>query len=124
MKYAILIARILLGLIFLLSLDYWFHFIPQPKVAFPEQAMSFIGLLAGSGYLGAVKVCELIGSLLVLSGRFICAGLLFLGPIILNILFFDLFLAKTFNPMSTFAAVLALFLLWAHRERFAPLCKA
>ncbi len=70
-----------------------------------------------------MKVCELTGGLLMLSGRFTPVGLLFLGPIILNILFFDVFMAKAFNPVSSLAAVLALFLLWANRERFAPLAK-
>jgi hypothetical protein len=39
--------------------------------------------------------------------------------VILNILFFDIFLAKAFNPLSTLAAVLAVFLVWVYRERFA-----
>jgi uncharacterized membrane protein YphA (DoxX/SURF4 family) len=124
MKYATIIARLLLGAIFLVfSLNFWLKFIPMPPP--PEGlAGAFLGALFASGYLAAVKVCELTGSLLVLSGRFTAAGLLFLGPIILNILFFDLFLAKAFNPVSSLAAVLALFLLWAHRDRFLALVKA
>ena len=77
-----------------------------------------------SGYLAAVKVLELLGGLLVASGRFLGAGLLILGPIILNILFFDIFLAHAFNPVSTLAAVLALFLLWTKRDRFAAFAAA
>ncbi len=123
MKYAILIARLLLGAIFLIfSLNFWLHFIKMPPMEGPAGA--FAGLLFTSGYFTAVKVCELVGSLLVLSGRFTPVGLLFLGPIILNILFFDAFLAKAFNPVSSLAAVLALFLLWSERARFVPLLKA
>ena len=124
MKIAIIIARLLLGAIFLVfSLNFWLNFIPMPPPP-AGQAGAFFGALFVSGYFAAIKVVELTGSLLVLSGRFTPVGLLFLGPIILNILFFDLFLAKAFNPVSTLAAVLALFLLWAYRERFAPLVKA
>ena len=124
MKYATLIARLLLGAIFVVfSLNFWLKFIPMPPP--PDgPASAFLGALFVSGYLAAVKVLELTGGLLVLSGRFTGAGLLILGPIILNILFFDLFLAKAFNPISSLAGVLALFLLWANRDRFAPLVKA
>jgi uncharacterized membrane protein YphA (DoxX/SURF4 family) len=123
MKYAILLARLLLGAIFVVfSLNFWLKFIPMPPL--PEgPAGAFMGALFVSGYLAAVKVLELTGGLLVLSGRFTSLGLLILGPIILNILFFDVFMAKAFNPLSSLAAVLALFLLWAHRDRFAPLVK-
>ena len=126
MKIATLVARFLLAAIFIVfSLNFWLKFIPMPP---PPPADSTVGMFMGAlfptGYLAAVKVLELLGGLLVASGRFTCIGLLILGPIILNILFFDVFLAKAFNPVSTLAAALALFLLWANRERFAPLVKA
>jgi uncharacterized membrane protein YphA (DoxX/SURF4 family) len=122
MKHAATIARVLLGLIFIVfGLNYWLKFISMPP---PQgQAGAYLGVLFTSGYLAAVKVVELIGGLLVLSPRFAPAGLLFLGPVILNILFFDIFLAKAFNPLSTLAAVLAVFLVWVYRERFAALIR-
>lgn len=125
MKYAIVIARTLLGLMFLVfGLNYWFKFIPMPQSPPPPELVKmYIGALMGSDYMGAVKVCELIGGLLVLSGRYTAVGLLFLGPVIFNILCYDVFLAKAFNPISTAAAVLAVFLLIAHRDRFAALAK-
>jgi hypothetical protein len=102
------------------GLNFWLKFIPMPPP--PEgPAGTFLGLLFMSGYLAAVKVVEVIGGLLVLSHRTAPIGLLFLGPVILNILFFDLFLAKAFNPISTLAAILAVFLAWIYRERFAAL---
>ena len=125
MKYAILIGRSLLALIFIVfSLNFWLNFIPMPQTTPPEPVQKFMAALFPTGYLAAVKVLELLGGLLVASGRFTSLGLLILGPIILNILFFDIFLAKAFNPVSTLAAVLALFVLWSERARFAPLVKA
>ena len=119
MKYAIMVARLLLALLFVVfSLNFWLKFIPMPDTTPPPAVASFMAALFPTGYLAAVKVLDLLGGLLVASGRFTGAGLLILGPIILNILFFDLFLAKAFNPVSTLAAVLALFLLWTKREKF------
>ncbi|OAI40717.1 hypothetical protein AYO41_05600 [Verrucomicrobia bacterium SCGC AG-212-E04] len=104
------------------SINFWAHFIPVPPP--PDgPGTAFFGVLIASGYLTAVKVIELLGGLLVLSGRFTLLGLLLLGPIIVNILFFDMFLVKAFNPVSAFAALLALFLVWANRDRVAILLK-
>ena len=126
MKYLTILARALLALIFIVfSLNFWLHFIPMPDgpPAGSPPAL-FMAALFPTGYLAAVKVLELLGGLLVASGRFTALGLLVLGPIILNILFFDLFLAKAFNPVSALAAALALFLLRTERIRFAALVKA
>jgi hypothetical protein len=117
MKNATIIARFLLGLIFVVfSLNFWLHFIPMPPAQGPAGA--FIGAMYASGYLAMVKGFELLGGLLVWSGRFTAAGLLILTPIILNILSFDFFLVKAFNPLSALAAVLALFLLLTERAKF------
>jgi uncharacterized membrane protein YphA (DoxX/SURF4 family) len=125
MKYATVIARFLLAAIFVVfSLNFWLHFIPMPQDTPPPAVASFMAALFPTGYLAAVKVLELLGGLLVASGRFLGAGLLILGPIILNIIFFDVFLAHAFNPVSTLAAVLALFLLWTKRERFLAFATA
>ena len=126
MKYAILIARFLLAAIFIIfSLDFWLHFIPMPPMP-PADSMvgKFMAVLFPTGYMTAVKVLELTGGILVASGRLTGAGLLILGPIILNILFFDVFISKAFNPVSLFAAILALFLLWTKRERFIAFATA
>ena len=123
MKYAIIAARLLLALIFIVfSLNFWLHFITMPPP--PDGSAAYLGLLVTSGYLAAVKVFELLGGLLMLSRRFAPFGLIILGPIVLNILFHDLFLAKGFNPVSTLSGVLGLFLVWAYRDRFAALVRS
>ena len=125
MKYATIIARLLLAAIFVVfSLNFWLHFIPMPPPPEGSPLFLFMGALYPTGYLAAVKVLELSGGILVATGRFTSVGLLILGPIILNILFVDLFLTKAFNPLSATAAILALFVLWTERARFAPLVRA
>ena len=126
MKYATIIGRLLLAVIFIVfSLNFWLNFIKMPPPPPADSAIGmFMGALFPTGYLAAVKVLELLGGILVASGRFTSVGLLILGPIILNILFVDVFLTKAFNPVSAAAAVLALFVLWTERARFAPLVRA
>ncbi len=119
MKTATLIARILLGAIFVVfGLNFWLRFIPIPPPPEGTPADGFMGVLFVTGYLMVVKVLEILGGLLVWSGRFTGAGLLILGPIIVNIVMYDAIIAKAFNPVSTLAAILALFLLWTKRDRF------
>lgn len=120
MKHAILGARIVLGLIFLVfGLNFFLKFLDMPELN--EQAGAFMGALFASGYLGAVKVVEIVGGALTLSGRYTPLGLVLLGPVVINIAFFDLFLAKAFNPIGFAVAVLSLFLLISYRKNFAGL---
>ena len=120
MKAATLVARILLGLIFVVfGLNYWLNFISAPPPS--GQAAAFIGAMYMSGYLTVVKVIEVVGGILVTTGRFTGLGLLLLGPVVVNIVLFDVFLTKSFNPVSAAAGVLSLFLLWTERRRFAAI---
>ena len=120
MKYATIAARSLLGLIFVVfGANHFIGFLEMPKMEGPPAA--FMGALFTSGYLTVVKVLEILGGALTLSGRYTPAGLLILGPIVVNIALFDVFLAKAFNPLGFAVAVLSLFLLYAHRKNFLPI---
>lgn len=127
MKYAPTIAGILLGLLFVMSaVVVLFNLMPadkMPKPPTPEAEM-FMGALGPTGYLTFVKVCELIGGILVAIPRTRNFGLLFLGPIILNILAYHAFVTKghdLFNPMLIGICLLALYLLWVERKKFLGL---
>ncbi|OUR97281.1 hypothetical protein A9Q84_13220 [Halobacteriovorax marinus] len=93
MKYAPLVARLLLGTIFFVfGLNGFFNFISMPPL--PEEAGKFMGGLAGSGYFFPfLKVCEILSGLLLLAGAFVPMALVILAPIILNIFLFHIFLA-------------------------------
>jgi uncharacterized membrane protein YphA (DoxX/SURF4 family) len=122
MKYAIIIARVLLGLLFVFSgSNAFLHFIPMP----PMQGLAgaFIGALINSGYIYPIALLQVVGGLLLLIGRFIPLGLTLLGPLMVNIMLFHVFLDPSGLPMGSVISVLALFLLWAHRDRFAALLK-
>ncbi len=127
MKHAPTVAGILLGLLFIMSsVVVLFNLIPPdkiPKPATPEAAM-FMGALVPTGYMTMVKVFELLGGILVAIPRTRNFGLLILGPILVNILAFHVFIAKgegLFNPMIIIIVLLSLYLLWAGRKNFAGL---
>jgi putative oxidoreductase len=61
---------------------------------------------------------------LLLIGRYVGLGLTLLGPAIVKILLFHTFLEHTGLPLAIAVSCLALFLLWAYRDRFAGLPKA
>jgi putative oxidoreductase len=124
MKIATNIAGGLLGFIFIaisLSVLLGLMHLPPPEAGTP--AALFMGALEPTGYMTFVKVCELIGGCLVTVPRTRNFGLLVLGPIVLNILAFHLFIMKgqgLFGPPLV-VAVLAAFLLWTSRKAFAGL---
>jgi putative oxidoreductase len=121
MKIANIIARTLLGLIFVVfGLNAFFNFIPLPPPK-GELAGEFMKALLVSHYFYVVKCFEISGGLLLLSGRYTALGLTLVGPVIVNILFFHTFLDPSGLPMAIVLAVLALFLLWCHRQAFSGL---
>jgi putative oxidoreductase len=123
MKYLPTIAGILLGLLFVMaSVVVLFHLAPEPKFPEGSPVAMFMGAFGPTGYMTFVKICELVGGILVAIPRTRNYGLLVLGPIILNILAFDVFVAKTVpDPMIIVISLLALYLLWCGRKAFAGL---
>lgn len=120
MKHAILIIRNLLGLAFVVfGLNFFLEFIPMPEGDPPKLVGLFMGALVPSGFLAAVKILEIAGGLALISKRYAPIGLVILGPIVANILLFDLFLAKAFNPVGFAVLVMEVFLIWAYRKNFA-----
>ena len=123
MKVATIIARVLLGLMFVVfGSNVFFHFIPMPPQK-PSLATDFSKALMESNYMYVVGFLQVAGGLLILIGRYVPLGLTLLGPVIVNILLFHIFLEPTGLPIAIVVAVLALFLLWRHRTNFAGLVK-
>ena len=86
----------------------------------------FMGAFVPTGYIAFVKIFELIGGILVAIPRMRNFGLLVLGPIIINILAFHIFIAKgagLFSPPLVLIVLLAAFLVWSERKAFAQLLR-
>jgi uncharacterized membrane protein YphA (DoxX/SURF4 family) len=123
MKITTIIARSLLGLLFVvMGLNIFLNFIPMPPP--PEgPARNFMMALFVSHYFWIVGALEVAGGALLLTGRYLPLGLTLLGPVIVNIPCFHVFMLPQGLPLAIVVAALALFLLWRHREHFAGLVK-
>jgi putative oxidoreductase len=117
MKIAVLIARILLGLLFLVfGLNGFLHFIPMPPPS--GLAGQYMGALFVSHYLVVVFLLQVVGGALLLANRYVPLGLLLLGPVLVNILLFHSFMAPEGLPMALFATVLWLIVFAGVRKAF------
>src|SRR5204863_3813580 len=118
MKILTIIVRSLLGLLFVVfGLNAFLQFIKMPP---PEGlAGDFMKALFVSHYFYVVAVLQITGGVLCLAGRFVPLGLTLLGPVIVNILLFHIFLEPAGLPLAIITALLALVVLWSQRAWFA-----
>ena len=125
MKYAPTVAGILLGLLFIMSsVVVLFNLVQMPPPPEGSPAAMFFGAFGPTGYMTFVKGLELLGGILVAIPRTRNFGLLILGPILVNILAFHVFIMKgqgLGDPMLIIIVLLALYLLWCGRGAFAGL---
>ena len=120
MKYAFVIARVLLGLVFtVFGLNAFLHFFPSPPV--PGLAGQFMGALLGSHYYVIAFGTELIGGALLLGNRYVPLALTLLGPVIVNILSFHMFLDSENMAPATVVTVLWFVVFSQMRSSFAGL---
>jgi len=82
---------------------------------------AFLGAMFATHYLYVVAAIQIAGGALLLTGRYLSLGLTLLGPVIVNILCFHIFMMPAGLPFALFVAALALFLLWRYQSNFAGL---
>jgi putative oxidoreductase len=118
MKIAVLIARILLGLLFLVfGLNGFLNFIHGPMPT--GVAGQYLAVMGGTLYIHFVFVVQIVGGLLLLSGQFVPLALVLLGPVIINILLFHVSMQPSGLPPGLFAAVLWFIVFFGVRRAFA-----
>jgi hypothetical protein len=106
MNIVSLIARILLGLLFLVfGLNGFLHFIPMgPMPTGP--AGQFVAALMQTHYMSVVFVLELVPGILLLLNRYVPLALTLLAPVIVNIVLFHVFMAPAGLAMAIIACIL------------------
>ena len=124
MKIASLIARILLGVVFLVfGLDKIYVFIPQGPMP-TGVAGQFIGALFTTHYIMAVGAFEMAGGLLLLVNRYVPLALCLLAPIIVNILITGTLLTHVALPSGLVVAILWILVYSRVRSAFAGIYQA
>lgn len=125
MKYLPTIAGALLGFVFIASgVVVLFNLVNMPAPPAGTPMASFMDAFGPTGYMKFVKVCEILGGLLVAVPRTRNWGLLILGPILVNILAFHVFVGGgdgLKDPVLIVLCLLAAYLLWVGRAGFLGL---
>ena len=87
----------------------------------PTPGGRFVTAMGESHYFMVVGAAQVLGGLLLIINRFVPLGLAILGPVIVNILSFHLFMSTQGIPGAIVVAILWLFLFYAYREYFSSL---
>ncbi|MGB7751934.1 MAG: DoxX family membrane protein [Candidatus Acidiferrales bacterium] len=121
MKILVLIARILLGLLFLVfGLNGFLNFIPTGPMP-SGLAGQFVTVLLQSHYVLVISAIEVVGGALLLVNRYVPLGLTILGPIIVNIFLYHLLLFHMGVGIAIVVAILWGIIAYYHRKSFAGL---
>ena len=119
MKIVTLIARILLGLVSLVfGLNGFLNFLnmgPMPT----GLAGQFMGALFISHYYWVVAALQIAGGLLLLVNRFVPLALVLLGPVIVNILCYHVFLNHAGAAPAVVVTILWFIVFYANRQHFS-----
>ena len=118
MKNVVLIARILLGVIFVaFGLNAFLHFLPKPMP--PGIAGQFVGAMFQSHFILFVSTLEIISGALLLVNFYVPLALAILAPIIVNIILFLILLPPVGWQPGVLAAILWVFLFIHYRKYFS-----
>src|SRR5436190_14288395 len=119
MKIVTLIARILLGLIFLvLGLNGFLGFLnmgPMPA----GLAGQFMAALFVSHYYWVVAGLQVIGGALLLANRFVPLALVLLGPVIVNIICYHVFLNHSGAGLAAVVTIIWFIVFYGKRQYFS-----
>ncbi len=124
MKIITVVARILLGVVFVFfGLNGLLNFLPQPPLP-PGPAGQFLGALFASHYVVAVALLQVVSGALFLVNRYVPLALTLIGPVIVNILLFHLLMAPAGIFPGALAAVFWIIVAWHYRSAFAGILQS
>ena len=119
MKIFLMIARLLLGLIFVVfGLNGFLNFLsmgPMPT----GLAGQFIFALVLSHYFWVVAALQIVGGALLLANRFVPLALVLLGPVVVNIICYHVFLNPSGAVPSVVVTILWLIVFYGKRQYFS-----
>jgi uncharacterized membrane protein YphA (DoxX/SURF4 family) len=118
MRIVALIARYLLAIILLIfGFNGFLHFIPVPEM--PGLQGQFMNVVFASHFYVVIFGLQVITGFLFLIGRYVPLALVLIGPVIVDILCFHIFMApKTIGP-GVLVTILWFLVFYSVRENFA-----
>ena len=120
MRYVVMGARIIEGLIFLVfGLNGLLHFFNPPPPA--GDAGTWYRIMAQYHWINFIAVVQLVGGLLLLVNRFVPLALTILAPVIVNIILFHALLWPHGFALAVVVLAMELFLLTVYWRSFVPL---
>jgi putative oxidoreductase len=120
MRIILVIARVLLGLMFVFfGSNGFLNFLPAPPLTGVSGA--FLGAMISSHYVYLVCAVQVLGGLLLLVNQFVPLGLALLAPVVANIITYHVTMDRGGAQLAILATVLWVFLAWKFRAYFAPL---
>ena len=120
MRYVILGARVIEGLIFLVfGLNGLLHFYNPPPPT--GDALAWFGIMAAHHWINFIAVVQLVGGLLLVVNRFVPLALAILAPVIVNILLFHALLWPHGIALAIVVLVMEVFLMAVYWRSFVPL---
>jgi putative oxidoreductase len=124
MKIAVIIVRVLMGLLFIAaSVVVLFNLVPQPELT--GKVKTFNDGMNAAGYLmPLVKITELLCGIAFVAGRFVPLATVVIAPIIVNIFLFHVFVDTSGLPVAIFLVLANIFLAYANWDKFKPLLAA
>src|SRR3984957_3724279 len=124
MKIVTMIARYLLGLMFLVfGANMFLNFIPMGKMP-AGLAGQFMTALFAAHYFYVVGAIMVVSAILFLVNRFVGLGLTLLAPVLFNILLFHILMNPSGIGPGAFATLLWFLVAWQHRTVFERLFAA
>jgi len=122
MKIAIIIVRVLLGLMYLFaSVVYFINYTPEAPKLSADQTTFMAGVMASVYLMPLIKVTELVSAILLLIGRTAPLGAIVIFPVTLNIFLYHAFLGPQQLPMVAVMLIFNIFLLFAYHKKYLPI---
>src|SRR5215203_6940613 len=124
MKTAVIIVRVLMGLLFIFAaVVVLFKIVPQPDLT--GNVKIFIDGVNATGYLMTlIKITELACGIAFVTGRFVPLATVVIAPVIVNIFLFHAFVDTSGLAVAVFLVFANIFLAIVNRDKFKPLFEA
>jgi len=120
MKIAVVIARILMGVVFVFfGLNGFLQFLKAPLPT--GLAGQFLMALFQSHYVWFICAVQIVGGVLLLVNRYVPLALALLGPVIVNIILYHLLLNPAAAQLAVVVTILWFFLFYRYRQNFSGL---